>query len=167
MGNFLASHCTAQAGKKIWEKNTWGTSEKRTVKQWFEAYFGCLWQKRPFLVTYSHIYQLRGKFFNHPGGQVGVIHTFATIGIVELSLFGQQFLWKPPKIMWRQFCNCSFKSNTFIYSPFSVIRALSPPTATSQISLHFLATLWSRGRQDKWDLWSRPPKSPWSRWRSG
>ena len=31
MGNFLASHCTAQAGKKIWEKNTWGTSEKRTV----------------------------------------------------------------------------------------------------------------------------------------
>ena len=115
-----------------------------------------------------HIYQMRGKFFNHPGGQVGVIHTFATIGIVDLSLFGQQFLWKPPKVMWRQFCNCSFKSNTFIYSPFSFIRALSPPTATSQISLHFLATLWSRGRQDKWDLWSRQkPTGPWSCWRSG
>ena len=53
-------------------------------------------------LLHPHTYQLRGKFFNHPGGQVGVIHTFATIGIVELSHLGQQFLWKPPKIMWCQ-----------------------------------------------------------------
>ena len=51
MGYFLSSRCTAQAGKKIWEKNSWGTSEKRTVKQWFDAYLGCLWHKRPLLVT--------------------------------------------------------------------------------------------------------------------
>ena len=69
--------------------------------------FECYKYFSPKLAASTHIATEEESFFNHPGGHVSVIHTFATIGIDKLSVFGWTFVWKPPKRMWRQFCNCN------------------------------------------------------------
>ena len=97
-----------------WKKAFWTTLEFTELPLNLLNYLGfwkfkfeCYKYFSPKLAASTHIATEEESFFDHPGGHVSVIHTFATIGIDKLSVFGWTFVWKPSKRMWRQFCNCN------------------------------------------------------------